>query len=129
MLIRIYRDDLLLKSSQLKALGSPLKHNHQSLFHWIEGKKPVVAEEDDWILHEDDLVPLSYVDHLESSFWRRPLHTVRLANANRTLFFEIMFIVSFIQSLLNILSNKATVFSQTYLFIQVVPYLIKFCKI
>jgi hypothetical protein len=51
----------------LKVLGSPLKHNHQSVFHWIEGKKPVVEEEDDWILHEDDLVALSYIDHLESS--------------------------------------------------------------
>jgi hypothetical protein len=61
-----YTDDLLLKNSQLKTLGSPLKHNHRSLFHWIEGKKPVVEEEDDWILHEDDLVALSYIDHLES---------------------------------------------------------------
>ncbi|PMD60011.1 uncharacterized protein K444DRAFT_589725 [Hyaloscypha bicolor E] len=59
--------DLLLKSSQLKALGPPLKHNHQSLFHWIEGKKPVMEQEDDWILHEDDLVGLSEIDHLESS--------------------------------------------------------------
>jgi hypothetical protein len=60
-------DDLLLKSNQLKALGSPLKHNHQYLFHWIEGKKPVIEEEDEWILHEDDLVALSSIDHLECS--------------------------------------------------------------
>jgi hypothetical protein len=44
-----------------------MKHNHESLFHWIEGKKPIVPEEDDYILHEDDLVALSYIDHLESS--------------------------------------------------------------
>jgi hypothetical protein len=56
-----------LKNSQLKALGSPLKRDHQSLFHWIEGKKPIIEEEDDWILHEDDLVALSCIDHLESS--------------------------------------------------------------
>jgi hypothetical protein len=66
-LIQKYPDDLLLKSSQLKALGPPLKHNHKSLFHWIEGKKPVMEQEDDWILHEDDLVGLSEIDHLESS--------------------------------------------------------------
>jgi hypothetical protein len=44
-----------------------MKHNHESLFYWIEGKKPIVPEEDDYILHEDDLVALSYIDHLESS--------------------------------------------------------------
>ncbi|KAE9363026.1 hypothetical protein N431DRAFT_357224 [Stipitochalara longipes BDJ] len=59
--------DLLLKSNQLKALGPPLKHNHRSLYHWIEGKKPVIEEQDSWILHEDDLVALADIDHLETS--------------------------------------------------------------
>jgi hypothetical protein len=58
---------LLLKSSQLKSLGAPLKYNHRSLFHWIQGRKPVVEQEDDWILHEDDLIALSDIDHRESS--------------------------------------------------------------
>ncbi|PMD32017.1 hypothetical protein L207DRAFT_471355 [Hyaloscypha variabilis F] len=68
--------DLLLKNSQLKALGLPLKHNHQSLFYWIEGKKPIVEDQDEFILHEDDLVALADIDHLESSlvssFMNRP---------------------------------------------------------
>jgi hypothetical protein len=67
VLIEANLDDLLLKNSQLKALDAPLNHNRQSLFHWIEGKKPVVQQEDEWILHEDDLVALSSIDHLESS--------------------------------------------------------------
>lgn len=37
------------------------------MFHWIEGKKPVIEEEDDWILHEDDLVALADVDPMETS--------------------------------------------------------------
>jgi hypothetical protein len=62
-----YSDDLLLKNSQLKALGLPLKHNHKSLFYWIEGKKPIDEGQDDFILHQDDLVALADIDHLESS--------------------------------------------------------------
>jgi len=44
-----------------------LKHNHRYLFNWVEGKKPVIEEEDEWILYEDDLVALAPIDRLESS--------------------------------------------------------------
>jgi hypothetical protein len=60
-------DDLLLKDSQVRALGSPLKRDQRAVFHWMKGKTPVVKGEDDWILHQDDLVPLATIDHLESS--------------------------------------------------------------
>ncbi|KAF8851979.1 hypothetical protein BDZ45DRAFT_730490 [Acephala macrosclerotiorum] len=58
--------DLLLKDNQLRVLGPPLKRHHRYLFYWIEGKKPVIEGEDDWILHQDDLVQLANIDHFQS---------------------------------------------------------------
>jgi hypothetical protein len=67
-------DDLLLKDTQMRALGKPMRRNCQNVLHWIIGHKPVVKGEDDWILRADDLVPLANVDRFESSIASSFLH-------------------------------------------------------
>jgi hypothetical protein len=62
----LYIDDFVLKDTQMRALGKPLKCDQRSVLNWITTKRPVMKGEDDWILNRHDLVALAKIDPVES---------------------------------------------------------------
>jgi len=67
--------ELLLKDSQVRALGQPPTRHHLELFYYMWGKKPLAEGKDDFIFHAEDFV--SAAKHAEKG--------VRIGDFNREL--------------------------------------------
>lgn len=52
-------DDILLKFSQLRALGKTSQRDHRTLFNWIWTKRPLDRGYDNFIFHADDFVSVT----------------------------------------------------------------------
>ncbi len=51
-------DDLVLKHSQMQALGRATKRNHRSVFNWIWTNKPLDDGYDDFIFYARDMLAM-----------------------------------------------------------------------
>ena len=72
--------DLLLKFSQLHALGKSSERNHMQLLNWILNNKPLAKEKDNFIFRADDFASPTrqpgkdryFEDRIESSLDNSP---------------------------------------------------------